>query len=125
MRKNGLKIEREWTTRAGYPAVVVFNPIGFGPMSGFRCGYVGVPAGHPMHGRSYDDWQPSCLDRSGELTFADQDDGARGDSLDGLWVFGWDGAHYFNLANPIDTDGAVAECEALASELLANQGGAA
>lgn len=41
-------IERDWTTRAGLRAVVVLVNDG-----SHRCGYVGVPKGHPLYGAEY------------------------------------------------------------------------
>jgi len=40
-------IERDWTTKAGFRAVVMMGGMGH------RCGYVGVPSGHPLHGVEY------------------------------------------------------------------------
>ena len=41
-------VEREWTTAAGLPAVVLIAH------ASHRCGYVGVPKGHPFYGKDYD-----------------------------------------------------------------------
>ena len=43
------KAEKAWTTEAGYPAVVVIQPMGH------RCGYVALPKSHPAAGKDYDD----------------------------------------------------------------------
>lgn len=40
-------IEKDWTTKAGLRAVVLMTSMGH------RCGYVGVPVGHPLHGIEY------------------------------------------------------------------------
>lgn len=40
--------ERDWTTAAGFRAVVLMVSNG-----SHRCGYVAVPSGHPLHGISY------------------------------------------------------------------------
>lgn len=42
-------IVRDWTTEAGLRAVVRMTRMGH------HCGYVGVPAGHPLHGVGYSD----------------------------------------------------------------------
>lgn len=42
------QVEKDWTTAAGFRAVVTMGSMGF------RCGYVGVPEGHPLHGAEYD-----------------------------------------------------------------------
>lgn len=52
------EIERDWTTKAGYRAValvVIWN----GKRS-HRCGYVGLPLGHPLYGVEYSQ-QVECL----------------------------------------------------------------
>lgn len=41
-------IERDWTTAAGLRAIVLLTRLGH------RCGYVGVPKAHPLHGAPYD-----------------------------------------------------------------------
>ena len=38
------EVEKDWTTAAGLRAVVIMGDMGS------RCGYVGVPVGHPLHG---------------------------------------------------------------------------
>ncbi len=40
-------IEKDWTTQAGFRAVVTMSDMGH------RCGYVGVAPGHPLHGVEY------------------------------------------------------------------------
>lgn len=42
------EVERDWVTAAGFRAVAIFNH-----HFGHRCGYVGVPNGHPLHGADY------------------------------------------------------------------------
>lgn len=44
-------VERTWTTRAGLTAHCVHGPWN-------RCGYVGVPVGHPLHGVDYNATTP-------------------------------------------------------------------
>lgn len=39
--------ERDWTTRAGLRAICLMVD------DSHRCGYVGLPAGHPLHGVDY------------------------------------------------------------------------
>lgn len=39
--------ENAWITQAGFPAIVIMTDLGH------RCGYVGVPEGHPLYGLSY------------------------------------------------------------------------
>lgn len=42
-----VSVEKDWTTAAGFRAVVRMGSMGF------RCGYVAVPKGHPLHGVEY------------------------------------------------------------------------
>jgi len=44
--------EKDWTTRAGLRAVVLWVH------DSHRCGYVGVPASHPLHGIDYSKASP-------------------------------------------------------------------
>lgn len=41
------QVEKDWTTAAGFRAVVIMGDMGH------RCGYVGIPVGHPLHGIGY------------------------------------------------------------------------
>lgn len=43
------EVEKDWVTAAGFRAVVTMGDMGF------RCGYVGVPEHHPLHGIKYMD----------------------------------------------------------------------
>lgn len=72
-----MKTEKEWTTEAGLKAIVIATPMGH------RCGYVSVPAEHPLHGKHYDDVD---VEVHGGLTYSDE--------RDGLWWFGYDCAHW-------------------------------
>ena len=45
-------VEQDWATEAGLRAVVIMGDMGH------RCGYVGVPAEHPLHGVGYSDKSP-------------------------------------------------------------------
>lgn len=42
-------VEKDWTTRAGFRAVVIMTDMGH------RCGYVGVPETHPLYGVPYNE----------------------------------------------------------------------
>jgi hypothetical protein len=117
-----MKTEKEWTTEAGLKAQVIATPMGH------RCGYVGVPEGHPMYGKHYDEVNVYV---HGGLTFSHDEDG--------LWWFGYDCAHSDDAKDPelmsdeykkvfMDwprfNEGAirtlefcVAECESLAKQL--------
>lgn len=114
-----VKIEKQWTTAAGYEAEVLAMPMGH------RCGYVTVPDGHPCAGKDYDELD---VEVHGGLTFGN---GAK---------FGFDCAHFYDAKDPelmsdeyrkiyerwprFDEGGTVrtlefcvAECERLAAQL--------
>ena len=76
---NKSKIEKQWTTAAGYQAEVVATPMGH------RCGYVTVPEGHHCAGKDYDELD---VDVHGGLTYA----------LDNQ--FGFDCAHWDDAKDP-------------------------
>lgn len=64
---------------------------------GFRCGYVRVPAGHPWHGKDYDDVD---ADVHGGLTFAQHDTDCGKGGEDNAWWFGFDCAHHMDAPDP-------------------------
>ena len=109
----------------GYEWEVVFNRIGY------RCGYVRVPAGHPWHGKDYNDLDP---DVHGGLTFAKADTDCGKGGEDSAWWLGFDCAHYMDAPDPslpgyrpemaiggtVKTTGYVeAECRSLAEQAKA------
>ena len=65
--------------------------------SGYRCGYVRVPAGHPWHGKDYDNID---ADVHGGLTFAHPDADCGKDGEDSAWWVGFDCAHAFDAPDP-------------------------
>lgn len=126
------QIMKDWITAAGLRAVVVMND------AAHHCGYVGVPAGHPLHASDYNDPHPALQETEtgspqspdlffrvhGGLTYS----GGLSDypsTSDGLWWFGYDCAHYgdmpFGQTGPggvfRDLDYCVIECESLAEQL--------
>jgi hypothetical protein len=76
---NESKIEKQWTTAAGYEAEVLATPMGH------RCGYVTVPEGHPCAGKDYNELD---VEVHGGLTYA----------LDNQ--FGFDCAHLYDAKDP-------------------------
>lgn len=81
-------VEKDWVTEAGLRAVVIMGTMGF------RCGYVGVPAGHPLHGVDYDNARPNdgdWFDVHGGLTYANGN--AHYPVASDLWWFGYDCGH--------------------------------
>ena len=104
---------------------------------GFRCGYVRVPEGHPLHGVSYDDGPDDVISVHGGLTFSEPDMDC-GNGKDGGWWFGFDCGHFNDapdpgLAHPHMPDDIIdswygvvrtqeyveAECRSLAEQLAA------
>lgn len=111
-----IEVEKDWTTASGLRAVVLMTDLGH------RCGYVGVPAGHSLHGVGYsqntealprpsDDTEigkrgvmsllyakdrmqsPEIVfDVHGSLTYAGGSEDYPVPS-DGLWWFGYDCGH--------------------------------
>lgn len=89
----------QWPDEAtGLPCLIVRNRYGA------LCGYVGVPSGHPWHGRGYDD---VTADVHGGLTFAGpcspEEDETSGichipavGEPDDVWWLGFDCAHAFD-----------------------------
>jgi hypothetical protein len=82
---------------SGYPLLMWRN------FSGAWCGYVGVPAGHPLHGLGYDNADLcASLPAHGGLTFAGQFDprlpSPRRDPAEaGHWWLGFDCSHGFDV----------------------------
>jgi len=74
-----VKIEKQWTTAAGYEAEVLATPMGH------RCGYVTVPDAHPCSSKDYGELD---VDVHGGLTYGS---GAQ---------FGFDCAHLYDAKDP-------------------------
>lgn len=65
--------------------------------SGYRCGYIRVPKGHPWHGQDYDAF---ACDVHGGLTFAEPDKACEKGGKDDAWWVGFDCAHAGDLQDP-------------------------
>jgi hypothetical protein len=65
--------------------------------SGYRCGYVRVPAGHPWHGHGRED---SRADVHGGITFAEPDVPCDAPGEDNAWWLGFDCAHSGDAPDP-------------------------
>ena len=117
-------VEQVWTTAAGFRAAVVMGA------RGHRCGYVGLPAGHPLHGVNYNDSVPGLnkaaldgpggkrgiipvlladtdnpsldvlIDVHGSLTYSREGSKGYPVASRGLWWFGFDCSHYNDLPSP-------------------------
>jgi hypothetical protein len=92
--------KEQWPDEAtGYACLIKRNRLGA------LCGYVGVPEGHPWHGRGYDDvpadvhggltYAASCQEGPEEATICHVP--APGEP-EPLWWFGFDCAHYMDLS---------------------------
>ena len=75
----------------GFKWVVTHNAMGF------RCGYVRVPAGHPWHGKQWDEISCDC---HGGITFAEPDVACEGPGDDSAYWIGFDCAHFGDAADP-------------------------
>lgn len=69
--------------------------------SGYRCGYVRIPQGHPWHGKDDDEIAP---DVHGGITFAAADTHCGKGGADDAWWLGFDCAHYGDAPDPALTD---------------------
>lgn len=81
------EVERTWQTSSGLTAVVLMVDDGR-----HRCGYVGVPAGHALHGVDYTKIEQD-IEVHGGITYSGGTKGYPIES-DGLWWFGYDCAHH-------------------------------
>ncbi len=84
----------EWRHESGLPCLIVRAEV-----TGSLCGYVGVPPGHPLHGKGPSDVD---LDAHGGITYADACQGSichvpRPGEPDDVWWFGFDTAHAFDV----------------------------
>ena len=108
-------IEREWMTKAGLKAVVLYVN------NSHNCGYIVLDKGHPYFGKEYDD--VPYFNVHGGLTFSGN---VRGIAPKGeAWALGFDAAHVgdktFGHSVPGDTfkdvDYMAFECESLAEQI--------
>ena len=65
--------------------------------TGYRCGYVRVPPGHPWHGKDYDSIDAEV---HGGLTFAEPDTDCGKGADDDAWWVGFDCAHCMDAPDP-------------------------
>lgn len=71
----------------GYHLVVIFN-------NWFRCGYIGLPKGHVLENRDYNDFN---FDVHGGLTYGSRGENIKDETHD--WYFGFDCAHLNDKAD--------------------------
>lgn len=87
----------EWRTKAGLPALMVRVD------HGAWCGYVAVPPGHPLHGKSYGDEEVDALSVHGGVTYGEACSGKvchvpEPGEPDDVWWLGFDCVHGGDLA---------------------------
>jgi hypothetical protein len=120
----------EWKSEAGFPCISLRAG-----SAGALCGYVGVPPGHPWHGKSYEDLESSTIQVHGGVTYASPCQGevchvAAPGEPDDVWWLGFDCAHAFDYCPGFADSGrkrldcevyrnlayVKAECESLAAQ---------
>ena len=104
--------ERAWRTEASLRACVMVMVRGGRE---YRCGYVEVPPGHPLHGIDYT--KLDQVDVHGGLTYSGFGSGHPSDG----WWFGFDCAHVWDIeceGEGCDLEYVAAECERLAQQLV-------
>ena len=113
-------IEKAWITENGYWAVI--RRIGSESkifMEPWRCGYVGLPKGHPLCRVNYSDEKLSNISVHGGLTFSEEKlKGAEGAEWWFGWWFGFDCAHWGDTPDKCTLEYCVEQCESLAKQLI-------
>lgn len=119
---NDTVIEVAWTTKAGLPAVirrvpgseVDFRAVMDSVRNGWRCGYVGVPAGNLYYGKD-NLGDVGDLEVHGGVTFSAED--LRG--VQGVdWWLGFDCAHYGDTIAVCTLEYCMKQCEHLAEQIV-------
>lgn len=140
----GRTLERDWITAAGLRAVCVL--VMRAGRRSHRCGYVEVPAGHPLYGVAYDqncralpgpaaEGEPvgntpaAIIDVHGGLTYSGR--GSEGYPAESSgWWFGFDCLHLgdttidplpgldYKTGEPRSEEYVVEECERLAAQIV-------
>lgn len=115
--------ENTWTRRAMVinPGITSIMP-DLSRNAGWGNGYVGLPKEHPCYGMGYDDIHEQYdIDVHGGLTFSEQLE--EGDeylpTLGGLWVVGFDTAHYTDNPKSWPKSKVQAETDRLREQLEA------
>ncbi len=94
-------------THKGFEWIVTNNG------SGYRCGYIRVPKGHPWRGKDYDEID---LDVHGGLTFGEPDLPCDKAGEDDAYWLGFDCAHGFDAPDPKLTNSDRVHIRALRGE---------
>lgn len=105
----GATTDISWIDKdTGYPCVMLRNP-----WAGHLCGYVLVPAGHPVNGVPYDN--VVGVEVHGGLTYSEPANSLGGMSSE--WALGFDCGHLCDKAAPKDEDYVRAQLTQLAHQL--------
>lgn len=100
-------VEKEWTTEAGYPAVVWLTPDEKGGLPHHRCGYVRIPLDHPFVAME-ETYTSIPVDVHGGVTFLRKGYELfyrKSETYTHYWI-GFDCNHYWDLPiNPSKNDG--------------------
>lgn len=115
----------QWPDPAtGLPCLIVRND----QVTGALCGYVGVPPGHSLHGKRYDDAQD--LEVHGGLNFADSCRPRQGDQgichlaepgePDDIWWFGFHCSRVGDLSPKLDSMDSLLKTDPILKELHAS-----
>lgn len=109
-------IDKTWKTRAGLDAIISLHEIELPEprQDKWRCGYVEIPEGHPLHGEDYSDHYDKNVHCHGGVTFSGPH-GAGG----GGWYWGFDCHHYQDTLVDWPVSRVEAECETLAEQIMA------
>ena len=120
-------VEKTWTTKAGLKASVILQEHWEGGYS-HRCGYVEIPADHPLSGLDYMDERVLGISVHGGVTYADHRYWrikGRRKTNGNEWWFGFDCAHAGDKSHGLNTGTwrtlkyVMDECESLASQIMA------
>ncbi len=84
-----------------------------------RCGYVGVPKDHPLHGKNYNDvLEDYDISVHGGLTYSSSETSEEYPIYKkDIWWFGYDCAHYNDNLEICTLDFCIKECKNLANNL--------
>lgn len=79
--------------------------------TGWGNGYIGLPEGHPLYGKGYDDVP---VEVNGGLTFGQEEE------IDGIkyWVFGFDCCHVWDTPEKHNEAFVIAETESMYNQII-------
>lgn len=89
----------------GYKYRIELNTVSI--LGNYYCGYVDIPKGHKYHGLDYDEIPVDC---HGGLTY--------GSFEDGIYVIGFDCAHYMDSIDVQNEEYCEEECKSIIDQLI-------